>query len=70
MAAVRWAKDRERRRQLAALTAEHYPNRIVRRIIVIDGEKDAREAVIFEWDSEREGRRKIRAVLRNVKRET
>ena len=55
---------------MAALTAEHYPNRIVRRIIVIDGEKDAREAVIFEWDSEREGRRKIRAVLRNVKRET
>ena len=46
MAAVRWAKDRARRSELAKLTAEQYPNRIVRRIIVIDGEKEVREAVI------------------------
>lgn len=63
MAAARWARDRERRRRLAEVTAEQYPERIVRRIIVIDQEKDAREAVIFKWDSEREARRKIRQVL-------
>ncbi len=63
MAAARWALDHERRNQLAKLTAEQYPNRIVRRIIVIDDEKDAREAVIFQWDSAREARRKLRQVL-------
>ena len=63
MAAARWAKDRERRKRLAQLTAEQYPNRIVRRVIVIDGERTAREAVIFLWDSDREARRKVRRVL-------
>jgi hypothetical protein len=60
MAAARWAKDRERRDRLALLTAEQYPNRIVRRIIVVDREKDVREAVIWDWDSAREARRKVR----------
>ena len=64
MATARWARDRERRTVQAQLTAEQYPNRIVRRVIVIDREKEAREVVIFQWDSEREARRKIRKVLR------
>lgn len=64
MAAARWARDRERRGRLARLTAEQYPNRIVRRIIVIDRETEAREATIFEWDSEPEARRKVRGLLK------
>lgn len=63
MAAARWAKDRARRAKLAAVSAEQYPTRIVRRIIVVDRERYAREAVIFTWDSAREARRKVRAVL-------
>jgi len=63
MAAARWVKDRERRNRRAAVTAEQYPQEIVRRIIVIDREREVREAVIFSWDSGREARRKLRAVM-------
>jgi hypothetical protein len=66
MAARRWALDRERRDQLAALTAEHDPSRILRRIVVIDQERDVRETVIWSWDSFRSARRKIRAALSPV----
>lgn len=64
MATARWAKDRERRMALAEVTAEQYPNQIVRRIIVIDDEQRVRETVFWRWDSGREWRRKERAVLR------
>ena len=62
-AKVRWQRDGERRSALARVTAEQYPNRIVRRVIVINDERIAREAVIFEWDSEREAGRKVRKIL-------
>lgn len=63
MARARWAKEHQRRNELAKLTAEQYPNQIVRRVIVIDGEIEARETVIYKWDSRREARRKIQEVL-------
>jgi hypothetical protein len=63
MAEARWAIDRKRRAALARVTAEQYPREIVRRIIVIDGEVRAREAVIFSWDSRREAGRKVRRVM-------
>lgn len=63
MAAARWARDRERRARLAALTAEQYPSRIIRRIVVIDHERTAREAVIWSFDSARSARRKLRDIL-------
>jgi hypothetical protein len=63
MAAARWKRDRERREALAALTAEQYPDQIVRRVIVIDRERSVREATIFAWDSARVAGRKIRGVL-------
>ena len=63
MAAARWNLDRKRRARLADVPAEQYPGRIVRRIIVIDAERECREAVIFAWDSAREARRKLRRVL-------
>jgi hypothetical protein len=56
MANRRWDLYRERRNRLAQVTAEMYPNKIVRRIIVIDREQNYREAVIFKWDSDREAR--------------
>jgi hypothetical protein len=68
MARVRWQRDRERREKVAQLTAEKYPQRIVRRIVVIDRERTAREVVIWSWDSAREARRKIREVLRGESR--
>ena len=64
MSAARWSNDRARREALALVMAEQDPNRIVRRIIVIDNERDAREAVIFAWDSFREAKRKLLKVLR------
>ena len=66
MANARWQMDRERRDRLAQLTAERHPNQIVRRIIVIDEERDAREAVIWKWDSYRVAKRKLLKVLRTV----
>ena len=63
MANRRWELDRARRERLAALTAEQYPNEIVRRIVVVDREKTVREAVIWSWDSFRSARAKLRAVL-------
>ena len=65
MAKARWDKDRERRDELAALTAEQFPSKIVRRIVVIDNETTVRECVIWSFDSIREARRKLRRVLKN-----
>lgn len=64
MAKRRWELDRERRNKLAQLTAEQYPNKVVRRIIVIDNEQAVREAVIWQWDSVRFAARKVREILR------
>lgn len=63
MANRRWQLDRERREQLAKLTAEQYPTRIIRRIIVIDDERVVREAVIWSFDYAKDAKRKTRQVL-------
>lgn len=59
----RWEIDRARRQKLATLTAEQFPSKIVKRIVVIDQEQTAREAVIWSFDSARSARQKIRSVL-------
>lgn len=64
MAERRWRLDRERRERLASLTAEQYPSRIIRRIVVIDEERTVREAVIWSFDSDRSARRKLRDVMK------
>lgn len=66
MAQRRWELDRTRRKQLAALLPEQYPARIVRRIVVIDLERHVRETVIWNFDSARSARRKLRQVLSPV----
>jgi hypothetical protein len=63
----RWELDRQRRDALAALAPELLINRIVRRIVVIDREQSVREAVIYEFDSAREARRKVREILKAEK---
>ena len=63
LANLRWAKDRAERERLAALTAEHFPRRIVRRIVVIDNERDVREVTLWNWESARAWKRKERKVL-------
>jgi hypothetical protein len=81
MANARWRADRERRNKLAALTAEQYPARIVRRIVVsalgetspgggIDDEQTVREATFWNWESGRDWRRKERAVLNKETRKS
>lgn len=67
MAAARWRRDRMRRQSLAKLSAEACPAHIVRRVVVIDEEREVREAVIWSWDSEREARRKIKRVMTRAK---
>jgi len=63
MANRRWQLDRQRRDRLAALTAEQCPAEIVRRIIVIEHERDVKEAVFWNWESGRDRRRKLKAIL-------
>ena len=63
MANKRWELVRARRSKLAALTAEQYPNAIVRRIVVIYNEREVREAVIFSFDTPASARRKLNSVL-------
>lgn len=60
MANARWRKDRREREKLAVLTAEQFPRRIVRRIIVIDDERTVREATFWDWESGRDWKRKPR----------
>lgn len=59
----RWELDRQRRAKLAALTAEQYPTKIVRRIIVIDDDKTVKEATFWSFESRRSWTRKERAIL-------
>ena len=63
LANIRWAKDRAERNKLAALTAEQFPSRIVRRIVVIDNERTVREETFWNFESQRSWRRKERKVL-------
>lgn len=62
MATRRWELDRARRDALATKDPAFTGLRIVRRIIVIEREGSAREAVIYETDSARSARRKLRAL--------
>lgn len=62
MAKARWAKEASRRTRLAELTADQYPSKIVRRIIVIENERDVKEATIWSFDSARSSSRKVRSL--------
>ena len=59
----RWELDRARRAELAAKDPAFTGFRIVRRIIVIDNEKDVREAVIYSTDSIRSATQKLKRAL-------
>jgi len=63
MANARWKMDRKRRDDLAAKDPVFTGLRISRRIIVIYGEKEVKEATIYESDSRRSASRKIREVM-------
>jgi len=63
MASRRWRLDRQRRDKIATLTAEQYPTKIVRRIVVIDDEQKVRETVIWSFMSYRERYRMERKAL-------
>jgi hypothetical protein len=60
---LRWELERKRRDAIAAKDPAFTGLKIARRIIVIDGESVVREAVIYEGDSVRLARKKLRAVL-------
>lgn len=63
MARERWRRENERRERLAAMNPIQYPGRIVRRIIVITNECEAKEAIFYDTDSHRDARRKLNRVL-------
>lgn len=63
MAKARWTKDRMERDRIARLTAEQFPSRIVRRIVVIEDERIVREATFWSFESRRSWHRKERQVL-------
>lgn len=60
MAAVRWARERERRDKLAALSAQQHPTKIVGRIVAIANEQQAKEFTLWSFDSWRERKKKCR----------
>ena len=59
----RWELDRKRRSDLAAKDPAFTGLRIIRRIVVIEGESTVREAVIYNIDSLRSARQKLNRVL-------
>ena len=59
---ARWDADRLRRDKLAAMHPLQWPGRIVLRVVVIRNESEAQEAVIFDTDSRRDERRKLRRI--------
>lgn len=63
MAQARWKMERQRQAQLAAKDPAFTGLEIIRRIVVIDRETTAREAVIYSCDSARSARTKLRNVL-------
>ena len=60
----RWQLDRERRDALAARDPAFTGRVVARRIVVIDRETTVREVTIYQDDSLREARRKLKFVLR------
>jgi len=68
MAAERWRRDRERRDKLAMMEPINYPSRIVRRIIVITGEVEVREAILYEFDGVPAKPQTYRGMLRMIAR--
>lgn len=64
MAKVRWDRERAMREKVAAMDPARFEGKIVRRIIVIEREFLSREVVIYDFDSERRAKAKLRAVLR------
>lgn len=63
MNAARWTRDRERRESLAAAApAPSYE--IVKRIVVIWGERVTREVTIYAHETARDARRKERWALK------
>lgn len=63
MAARRWELDAERRAAINAMNPIKFSGRIIRRVVVIDHEKTAREAVIYDFDSRRSAAAKLRRIL-------
>jgi hypothetical protein len=61
-AAEKWRRDRERRDKLAALSPLQHPGKIVLRVVVIRHESTVKEAIVFDTDSVRDCRRKLREV--------
>lgn len=63
MANARWKNERARQDAIAAADPLRVTGRIIRRIVVIDEERAVREAVIYDFDSIRSARSKLRNVL-------
>ena len=60
---VRWDADRLRRDALAVADPTKFTGRIVKRVIVIENETTVKEAAIYDFDSYREGQRRVQRLL-------
>lgn len=63
MANRRWQLDRARRDAIAAADPLRVSGKILRRIVVIENETTVKETTIYDFDSARSARAKIRRVL-------
>ena len=61
-AKARWDKDRAMRDRIAAIEPASFGGEIVRRVVVIDREKSAREIIFYAFDTYSDRRRKLREV--------
>ena len=62
LANIRWDKERAMRDRIAAIEPANFCGEIVRRVVVIDREKTAREIVFYTFDTYSDRRRKLRDV--------
>jgi hypothetical protein len=63
MANRRWQIQRQREAELAAMDPIKLTGRIIRRIVVIDHERDVRECVFTDLTSRRQAAAQLRQVL-------
>jgi len=59
----RWELDAQRRARRAAMAPIKFTGRIVKRIIIIEEEVRAKEITIYDFDTFRDMKRKLRSVL-------
>ena len=64
---ARWDAERIRRNKLADMEPIQHPGKIVLRVVVIRNGSDVQECVVFDNDSDRDARLKLKKVMQPKK---